>query len=248
LSNLRPQRRADTVVPFDVAFPRWPIENRLDSRLLGNDERDMEFLRTLLATLKLALFVRPHGPARRIGPGQFWSALALVTAARLVESWLEVDSPRRFDPDALGGIAFYALLALLTAYAAARVLQRPAIFWPLVVLLFLLENALAWAARAVFALLPDPPALPISGAYVIWCAWLLLAVRRTLDWLEPHRGWPVRSIAALAIAFACVLPPWFVHRGDPFYTAYDEALPGFDPDPEPPAFEPEVVMADQYAV
>src|SRR6187431_2596325 len=133
----------------------------------------MEFLRTLIDALKLALFVRPTRPARRIGPGQFWLALALVTVLLLLESWLTVEAPRTFDADALSGVAFYALLALFVAYAAARVLQRAAIFWPLVVLLFVLQNLIAWAARGVLELLPGPPPdLQVSAAYLLWCAWL----------------------------------------------------------------------------
>jgi len=207
----------------------------------------MEFLRTLIDSLKLTLFVKPSRPARRIGPGQFWLALAFVTVLLLLESWFTAEPPRSFDADALSGVAFYALLALFVAYAAARVLQRPAIFWPLVVLLFVLQNLVAWAARGLLELLPAPlPDLPASAAYLLWCAWLLLAVRRTLDWLEPYRRWPVRTAVAFAITFALVLPPWWIYRGDLFYTAFDE-MPDEPGEPQPPPFEPEVVMAEQYA-
>jgi hypothetical protein len=80
---------------------------------------------------------------------------------------------------------------------------------------------------------------------VLWCAWLLLSVRRTLDWVEPHRRWPARSAMALAITALLVLPPWWVYRGDPFYTAYDE-MPGMDAALDEPQFDPETVMAEQY--
>ncbi|HET7843428.1 MAG TPA: C13 family peptidase [Xanthomonadales bacterium] len=205
----------------------------------------MEFLRTLLDALKLALFVRPARPARRIGPGQYWLALLLVTAIMVAGDWTTVDAPRRFDASALGGIAFYALLAMFVAYGAARVLQRPAIFWPLVVMLLVLQNGIAMAARVVMDVLPEPPALPLSATYLLWCAWLLLAVRRTLDWLEPYRRWTVRTGAALAITFLLVLPPWWVYVDDLFYTAFEDAPNAMAGTGAPP-FEPEVVMAEQY--
>lgn len=206
----------------------------------------MEFLRTLLDALKLSLFVRPARPARRIGPGQYWLALGVATLLLALESRLDVDGPARFFLGGVTGIAFTGLLALGVSYLAARALGRSALFWPLVTMLVLLGSRLYLAARGLAALLPNAvPELPVGIAYVLWCAWLLLAVRRTLDWLEPYRRWPARTFAALAITLALVLPPWWIHRGAFFYADFEDDYYA-DEETAAPAFEPEVVMAEQY--
>lgn len=206
----------------------------------------MEFLRTLVDTLKLAVMVRPRRPARRIGPGQFWLASALVAAIAMVESALAVGAPRAFDPGGFSGIAFYALFALLASYVAARALDRPASFWPLATLLLLLEALLAQGARGLAALLADafPGFVDGTPTYWIWVAWLLLAARRTLDYLEPHRSWRVRGTTALLLTAALVAPPWWIYRGDFFYPAYvDDVDPGAAV--AAPAFDAETVLTEQ---
>jgi hypothetical protein len=212
----------------------------------------MEFPRTLIDALRLAVLQRPSIRWRRIGPDQFWLAVGVLLAVNWVEAFLSVPAPRQFDLDALRGLSFFILLALLVSWACCVRLQRPALFWPLATLVLLIETVvgtfvLVFDNTALDWLLPNRDPDHDRPALLLWLAWTLLAIRRLFDHLEPQRGWPQRSLAALAVTAAITRPAWFIDRGSFFYPA------DWDTPPEPLVaapvldIEPEELMAAQPA-
>jgi hypothetical protein len=210
----------------------------------------MEFFHALFDALRLVALQRPSHRWRRIGPGQFWLAAIVLLLVNLVESMLSVPAPRIFDLDALRGLSFFILLALLVSWFACVRLQRPALFWPLATLVLLIETLVGTAVllidnTVIDAWWPNRDPDTDRSALLLWLAWTLLAIRRMFDYLEPQRGWAIRSLAALAITAAITLPAWFIDRGSFFYPA-DWDAPLAEPDaPLPLPFEPEELMAAQ---
>ncbi|MFN7551371.1 MAG: C13 family peptidase [Pseudomonadota bacterium] len=212
----------------------------------------MEFARTLLDGLRLVALQRPSQRWRRIGPGEFWLTALLLLSVNLAEAFLSVPGPRQFDPDALRGLSFFILLALLVAWATCVALRRPALFWPFATLALLAETLIGSAVLLLDNTLIDwlrPNRDPDHDrtALLLWLAWTLLAVRRLFDHLEPHRPWPLRSLAALLATAAIALPAWFIARGSFFYPADWQAEP--PPLTETPMLdiEPEELMLAQPA-
>ena len=212
----------------------------------------MEFAHTLADALRLTSLRRPSHRWRRIGPTEFWLAAVLLLAVNHFEAFLSVPAPRQFDLDALRGLSFFILLALLVAWATCALLRRPALFWPFATLVLLVETLVGTAVLLLDNTLIDwlwPNRDPEHDrpALLLWLAWTLLAVRRLIDHLEPQRGWAQRALAALAVTAAIALPAWFIDRGSFYYPAdWDTPV---EPAPEPlaPAFEPEELMAAQPA-
>jgi hypothetical protein len=212
----------------------------------------MEFPRTLVDALRLVALQRPSIRWRRIGPDQFWLAVGLLLAVNWVEAFLSVPAPRQFDLDALRGLSFFVLLALLVSWACCVRLQRPALFWPLATLVLLIETVVG-----TFVLLVDNTVLDWlmpnrdpdrdQTALLLWLAWTLLAIRRLFDHLEPQRRWPQRSFAALAVTAAIALPAWFIDRGSFFYPADWDAEPAAVVAPPVLDIDPEELMSAQPA-
>jgi hypothetical protein len=212
----------------------------------------MDFARTLRDALRLTLLLRPGPGWRRIGPGQFWLASILLLGVNLADSFLSVPTPRQFDLDALRGLSFFILLALLVAWGACTALRRPALFWPLSTLVLLVETLVGTGVllldNTLFdALWPNRDPDADRTALWMWLAWTLLALRRLFDHLEPQRAWPQRSLAAVLVTAAITLPAWFIDRGSFFYPADWNTPPEFAEAPPPLAFEPEELMAVQTA-
>ncbi|MCE3003813.1 MAG: C13 family peptidase [Xanthomonadaceae bacterium] len=212
----------------------------------------MEFARTLVDGLRLVALRRPSHRWRRIGPGEFWLAAVLLLAVNFVEAFLSVPGPRQFDLDALRGLSFYVLLALLVAWATCVALRRPALFWPFATLVLLAETLVGTAVLLLDNTLIDwlwPGRDPDQDqtALLLWLAWTLLAVRRLFDHLEPQRDWPQRSLAALLVTAAIALPAWFIERGSFFYPADWDAAPPEVADAPVLTIEPEDLMLAQPA-
>lgn len=210
----------------------------------------MDFAPTLRDALRLTLLLRPGPGWRRIGPGQFWLASVLLLGVNLADSFLSVPAPRQFDLDALRGLSFFILLALLVAWGACTALRRPALFWPLSTLVLLVETLVGTGVLLIDntlfdALWPNRDPDTDHTALWLWLAWTLLAVRRLFDHLEPYRAWPQRSLAALLVTAAITAPAWFIDRGSFYYPADWDTLPEFADAPPPLAFEPEDVMSVQ---
>src|SRR5688572_24725712 len=171
----------------------------------------MDFVRTLVDSLKLTFLMLPVRPARRIGPRAFWLAGLLASALLALDSFLAAESPRAFNPGGFQGAAFACLLTLLLAYTSAIVLKRPALLWPLATLL-LLEQIwidLAIQTPAELWILPalevDPAAIQRVSA-ILWAIATVLSAARTFDYLEPYRGRFVRKASGVAVAIALLLP------------------------------------------
>jgi len=213
---------------------------------------EMEFFHALFDALRLVALRRPSHRWRRIGPGQFWLAAVLLLLVNLFESMLSVPAPRVFDLDALRGLSFFILLALLVSWIACVRLQRPALFWPLATLVLLIETLVGTAVLLIDnsvldAWWPNRDPDTDHSALLLWLAWTLLAIRRMFDHIEPQQRWPTRSLAAIAITAAITLPAWFIDRGSFFYPAdWDTAIADAQA-PQPLAFDPEELMAAQPA-
>jgi hypothetical protein len=212
----------------------------------------MEFAHSLADALRLTALRRPSHRWRRIGPTEFWLAAVLLLAVNLFESFLSVPGPRQFDLDALRGLSFFILLALLVAWATCALLRRPALFWPFATLVLLVETVVGTAVLLLDNTLLDwawPQRDPDSDhtALLLWLAWTLLAVRRLFDHLEPQRAWPQRSLAAILVTAAIALPAWFIDRGSFFYPADWDAPLAPTPEPAATDFVPEELMAAQPA-
>jgi hypothetical protein len=213
----------------------------------------MSFLATLGGAFSLACMRRPRRTWHRIGPGQYWLAVTLLGAALALESFLSSPAPRSFDADALATLAAYAMSVLLAAWAVARLLARPALFWPLATygtLLLLITGAgvLALDTWVLPRWMPERDDADWTP-WLLWAAWLLLALRRLLDLLEPLREWPQRSAMALTLTGALVLAPATIEPVEFFYpSAWDEPeFPGADIEAESePEFDPELVMMTQH--
>lgn len=211
----------------------------------------MELLRTLLDALKLVFVRIPRRPARRIGPGQFWAVLALVAAALALESWLLVEAPRAFAWFALHGVGFVGALSLLVAYLAAVALRRPGILWSLATLVLASQlwiEVLLWPVE--LELLPRTALTDAAQGEIarnLWIVLTLVSLRRAFDYLEPYRGTVTRTVAALGVGAALIVPlllfaplPMFQpgQRVEP-EEGYAEARR------EEPDYDPERVMARQ---
>ena len=211
----------------------------------------MELLRTLLDALKLVFVIVPRRPARRIGPGQFWIVLALVAVALAIESWLLVEAPRQFMSLAVHGVGFLGALALLVAYLAAVALRRPGILWPLATLVLASQlwiEVLLWPVE--LELLPRTDlsdGAQDAIARNLWIVLTLVSLRRAFDYLEPYRGTVPRTIAAVGVGAALIVPLMLFAPLPMFYPGSgDESVDEYaDATAEEPEFDPERVMARQ---
>ena len=209
----------------------------------------MAFLHTLWAALQLLVMRLPRSPARDIGPGSFWLAVALTGAIWLLASWIETPAPRAVEWDTLKDLALQALLPLLLGYLAARVLRRPGIFWPLATLLLLfavtieytvyhgLDALLGWWSPE----LADREEDLLAG---IELGWLVLAGLRALAWLDPHGSRLRRASLAAGQATALALLWWMLDAGGFFYPAEWDG-PWTEPEAAAPAFDAEAVLSVQ---
>ncbi len=209
----------------------------------------MELARTLLDGLKLVFVVVPRRPAQRIGPGAYWLSLALLGAALALESWWLAGETRTYVPLSLHGLAFIGVLALLIAYVSALFAQRPGLLWPLATLIVVSQlwiEVLMWPVEQLA--LPNTPLSTWAQEDIarnLWIVLSLIALRRAFDYLEPHRGAAVRSVAALACGAALLVPLFVVSPWPVFYDAPAEEPVPDDSYVEAPSFDPERVMARQ---
>ena len=92
------------------------------------------YLRTLGAGCRIALFGRPALQRLRLEPGLFWALLATGLLLAGLWSWLGAEAPRRFDLWGLESEAFFYLPLLLAASMLARLSSRPELLWRFAIL------------------------------------------------------------------------------------------------------------------
>ena len=211
----------------------------------------MSPLRTLADAARAVLVLPARRPPRAMGPLDYWVAYGLLVAALVVESAWLVPEPRAAIPYALHSAAFIGLLALALGGVFGAILRRPALAWPIAALLVATQlwiEVLTWPVEH-WAL----PASPLSetaqyeAGRNLWIVLTLLSLRRVFDALEGDRGVVARSLLAIALGIAFLVPlllvpplPWF--RPEP-----RERAPGPDEATAEsiPSFDPERVMARQ---
>lgn len=207
----------------------------------------MECLRTLIDGAKLVFVVVPRRPARTVGASSYWFALFAFAAALALDSWLATTEPRRLIPYAVHGIAFVGVLALLLGQLIALAWRRPALTLAVAALLLASQfwiEVLMWPVE--WWLLPATPLSDDARAEVernLWIVLSLVALRRTLDYLEPDRGVVPRTLAALALGAGFIVPLMLLAPLPVLHTVAPEPEQA-EVDAEV-TFDPEVVMARQ---
>ncbi len=208
----------------------------------------MDFIRLLIAALRLLLMRLPREPARAGGPGAYWLATALTGGVWALHGWFDTPAPRTFDPDAFSGLAVQVLWPLLLAYVVSRILRRDGIFWPLGTLLLLFAVIVDYAVYSGLAPLLGlwkPDLADGDDRLFDWieAAWLALAAACALAWLDPFRPRRIRLPVALAAGLALVLPWQFLGASSFFYPSAWDELPA--PEPARPALDAERVLSEQ---
>lgn len=95
----------------------------------------MRYLRVLGVGTRLALLGRPMVDRSALTPGMIWLFALLGALLSFGLSYVGVEPPRRFEPDALRSESFDIAVTLLAGFALARAFAAPRLTWRLPVLL-----------------------------------------------------------------------------------------------------------------
>lgn len=197
---------------------------------------------SLLSGLKLLALLRPE-PVLRLRPAaHFWLIALLSIIAALCWQWLETESPRVFNPDALRSDALVYMLMLGLAHGLCALCALQLRSWTLAINL-----AAAYFWLGVFAPLIQlwTPAAIEAQLWVFYglLGWWLLIVLRTCAHVLAQWHWSYRSGAALLLG-GLMCANWLLLRPEPYlYSAsslYAESDPAFAElveESEPPSIQ-----------
>ncbi|MEO7252518.1 MAG: C13 family peptidase [Arenimonas sp.] len=212
----------------------------------------LALFRYLGQALSLAFWRRPRS---RLVPGGFGLYLASCCIALLgftVQDYSGIDAPADFSFDAFHAHASYFLFVMIAAWLAARVLQRPALWLGLAILVVLI--GIPWTAISLWT--NDWFADADKSQLYAWRALLAMAgfvaLFRAIGFVSSASPAPRRLLASLG--FVLVLAaPWYWQQHVWFWYA-PEATQAPEPPNAPtanktahraPGFDPEAVLSSQ---
>lgn len=184
------------------------------------------------------------------GFGSFLVLCAIVLWAYALQDYAITDKPAEFEGSGFYPHAAYFLAILAAAWAATRILQRPAL----------------WLTLSALAIVAGLPWTILDGQILVWFseadelqlhAWRVLlafagmiVLLRVISYVAPESGWP-RRLGALILFCLILAWPWYWHQdGWLFYPPEDDTSSDIvddDTAPEPPApnFDAEQLMMSQ---
>lgn len=213
------------------------------------------FLRMLGHSLGLALWRRPRARVEMAGFGRFLAACGLALLAFALQDYSSAQRPSEFFGDGFHAHASYFLLLLVSAWLAARLLRRPALWLTLATLALLVGVVWTAISMQVELWLEDAEVAQLYAWRILLALAGFLAIFRTVGFLAGATA-PLRRLGASLVFVLVLALPWYWQQSAWLWLPPEDAAQDVvELDPPAPAapakarsaprFEPESVLYRQ---